>query len=109
MSKQKSITSKAGLQSLQSPLDASSFHNGLILAGLMEIIHYESSTGSGEIKYYLSLTKAAELLGRNAPSGWHEFKTEPRFFEQHFVHAYMLSVQAIVDHANQIAAKINAD
>lgn len=83
------------------PLDATTLNNSLVLAGLMRITRYESTSGSGEIKYFMELTEEGLKLGRNKPSGWHEFKTEPLFYEGSFSEAYCIAIVALTQHAAQ--------
>jgi hypothetical protein len=83
------------------PLDATTFNNGLILAGFMRIVKYESTSDSGEIKYYMELTEDGLRFGRNKPSGWHEFKTEPIFYEGSFSEVYCIAIVALTQHATQ--------
>lgn len=80
-------------------MDASSLFNGLVIGGKMKVVEYESSTGSGEIKYYMQITADGAVYGENKPNGWHEFKTEPKFYEQRFPEAYMTCCEAIASHA----------
>ncbi len=94
---------KNELQKHNLPLDAHSFYNGLILAGLIEEASYLSSTGSGEVKSFLKLTERGEVYGLNKKSGFHPQKTEPRFYTNTFLEVYLISVSAIAEHA----AKIN--
>jgi hypothetical protein len=84
------------------PLDANAFFNGLELCGLLERTPYESTTGSGEIKHYLQLIGDGLQLGENRPSGWHEFKTEPKFFDDRFASAYLAACTALYEHAKLV-------
>lgn len=92
-------SAKALLARHKLPMDAATFHNGLILAGAMEIKTYLSTTGSGETKTYLSLTASGAAFGVNSPSGWHEIKTEPKYHDNHFAAAYITAAKAILEHA----------
>lgn len=105
--KRKTSSAKSELVRIAAPLDAASFYNGLLLAGLMEEVEYESTTGSGEIKTFLRLVDGTEQLGFNKKSGFHEFKTEPRFYVDSFTDAYILSVNAIAQHASALYEAVN--
>lgn len=72
------ISARAGLQAIDSPLDATSFFNGLALAGVMEKRKYLSTTGSGEEKYYWRIKKSWLHIGANRET-MHAFKTDPVF------------------------------
>ena len=80
------------------PMDSATLNNGLILAGILEIKTYISTTGSGELKNYLAFTTAGMAFGKNSASGWHEIKTEPSYFENEFANAYLLAAEAILTH-----------
>lgn len=97
----KTASAKKLLAELQLPLDASSLNNGLILVDMMRITRYLSTTDSGEEKYYIEFTEQGLAYGKNKPSGWHEFKTEPVFFVDKFLEAYYLATAAIYTHAQQ--------
>lgn len=64
-------------------LNAAAILAALKKTDLVEIIEYESTSGSGEIKTFLRLTAAGLEFGTNKPTG-HEFKTEPRFYPSRF-------------------------
>ena len=102
--KPKLSTAKTLLSANKLPLDANSFFNGLIICGKMKVVQYESTTGSGEIKYYMQLTDEGAAYGENKASGWHEFKTEPKFYEHMFIDAYLTCCDAIGRHARDWAA-----
>ena len=59
---------------------------------------YLSTTDSGEIKSYLVLTEQGLEYGKNAFNPFHEFKTDPKFFEDKFPHAYLLALRALLAH-----------
>jgi hypothetical protein len=84
------------------PMDANTFNNGLILAGVLEVKKYLSTTGSGEEKYYIAFTEAGSIYGKNIPSGWHEFKTEPKYYDDQFAAAYLLVATTLFEHAKSI-------
>jgi hypothetical protein len=96
--KQATLTAKSAVALHHLPLDAPSLHEGLILAGLMVEQGYLSTTDSGEIKSYLVFTEAGLEFGKNAFNPFHEFKTDPKFFEVNFPQAYLLAVRAILAH-----------
>lgn len=96
---EKAASAKKLLVDLNLPLDASSLNNGLILAGMMQITRYLSTTGSGEEKYFIQFTADGLDYGKNKPSGWHEFKTEPVFYVSQFAQAYLLAASSIYNHA----------
>lgn len=81
-------------------LNAACIYSALRKTGHAEMIEYPSTTGSGEIKSYLSLTEAGEAFGLNRGT-MHDFKTEARFYPQKFG-----ALLAIV--AAQIAAEARA-
>lgn len=87
------------------PMDANTFNNGLILAGVLEIKKYLSTTGSGEEKYYIAFTEAGASYGKNVPSGWHEFKTEPKYYDDQFAAAYLLAATALFTHAQSVVTQ----
>lgn len=87
------------------PMDANTFNNGLILAGVLEIKKYLSTTGSGEEKYYIAFTETGAAYGKNAPSGWHEFKTEPKYYDDQFAAAYLLAATALLTHAQSVVTQ----
>jgi len=98
---EKTTSAKKLLAAHKLPMDAATFNNGLILSGFLEIKTYLSSTGSGEEKYYIILTDAGLKYGKNKASGWHEFKTEPIFFDAIFPEAYCHSAVAIIENAKE--------
>ena len=79
--KPKMVSAKAGLQSVESPLDAASFFNGLAIGGVMEKRTYLSTTGSGEEKYYWVIADDWLQFGANKGT-MHEFRTEPVFLPE---------------------------
>ncbi|MEN9396681.1 MAG: hypothetical protein RLZ81_1211 [Pseudomonadota bacterium] len=105
--KRKTSSAKSELARIESPLDAASFYNGLLLAGLMKEVEYESTTGSGKIKKFLRLVDGTEQIGFNRESGFHEFKTESRFYVDSFYDAYILSVNSIAQHASALFESVN--
>ena len=100
--KRKLTPAKTLLRDYQLPLDANAFFNGLELGGMIQRTPYESTTGSGEIKHFLQLVGDGLLVGENKPSGWHEFKTEPKFFDDTFAGAYLAACTALYEHAKLI-------
>jgi hypothetical protein len=77
----KMVSAKAGLQAVESPLDAASFFNGLAIGGVMEKKTYLSTTGSGEEKYYWVIADDWLQFGANKGTV-HEFRTEPVFLPE---------------------------
>ncbi len=77
----KMVSAKAGLQGVESPLDAASFFNGLAIGGIMQKKTYLSTTGSGEEKYYWVITDDWLQFGANKPT-MHDFRTEPQFLPE---------------------------
>lgn len=96
--KEKAASAKDLLDKCSSPLDPHSLRNAMLLAGLLEVKEYISSTGSGEIKSYHSLTEIGLKYGLNNNSGYSE-KTEPRFFPSTFKELLILSSKAILSHS----------
>jgi len=70
-------------------ISASSVFNLLTAAGVIEIKEYPSTTGSGVMKNYKSITDGFSDYGKNV---WtqHEFKTEPRFYTDSFAALMMI-------------------
>lgn len=97
----KFLTAKKLLSDNDLPMETNTFFNGLILAGLMEKATYLSTTGSGEIKYFLRLVANGLTLGENVANAFHKIKTEPRFNRDSFPDAYLKSSSAISTHAQQ--------
>lgn len=60
------------------PLSASSAFQLMDYSGLSKISYYESSTGSGQQKWFRELTEEGKAFGKNQ-WGHHEFKTEMSF------------------------------
>ena len=85
----KFLAAKKLLSENDLPMEANTFFNGLILAGLMEKASYLSTTGSGEIKHYLRLVASGLTLGENVANSFHKIKTEPRFKRDSFPDAYL--------------------
>lgn len=96
----KTSASKKLLERHKLPMDAATLNNGLILAGVLETKTYLSTTGSGEEKSFVAFTTAGQEFGRNAAGSWHEFKTEPKYFEHRFAETYLLAATAILTHAH---------
>lgn len=97
--KQKLDTAKHLLQQHDLPLDANSLCKGLALSGAMKEVEYLSTSGSGEVKTYWQFTGEGEAFGENKKNRFHEFKTEPRFFERGFLNTYLVACKAITEHA----------
>lgn len=95
----KALLSEHGL-----PLDANSFFNGLEICGMLERCPYESTTGSGEIKHFSQLIGDGLKVGENKASGWHEFKTEPKFYPDRFAAAYLAACMALHEHAKLVCS-----
>lgn len=74
----------------QLSISPSSVFNLLTAAGVIQIRHYESTTGSRAMKSYKHINDSYLDYGKNV---WtqHEFKTEARFYEENF-QALMLIV-----------------
>lgn len=100
--KKKLNSAKNLLQKHALPLDANSFYKGLTLSGAMHEVEYLSTSGSGEVKNFWQFTSEGERFGENKKNHFHEFKTEPRFFEAVFLHAYVAACKAISEHALKI-------
>lgn len=104
----KSSSAKKLLADQKLPLDASTFNNGLMLVGLLEEKKYLSTTGSGEEKYYIAFTDAGAEFGKNKSSGFHEFKTEAKFYDIRFSEAYLIAVTALFRHAQHLSLQPTA-
>lgn len=96
------VSAKALLHEHGLPLDANSFFNGLEICGMLARTPYESTTGSGEIKHFIQLVGDGLQLGENRASGWHEFKTEPKFYPDRFGSAYLAACMALYEHAKLV-------
>lgn len=92
------MTAKSALALHHLPIDAPSLCEGLILSGLMIEQGYLSTTDSGEIKSYLVFTERGLEFGKNAFNPFHEFKTDPKFFEDKFPEAYLFALRALLTH-----------
>jgi hypothetical protein len=99
-------SAKQLLTAMELPLSAHSFFEGLRLAGMIEAVQYESSTGSGEIKEFNRLLDSASAYGKNKASGFHPIKTEMQFFEAMFLEAYLISCSALHDDAKLRLAEV---
>jgi len=94
-------SAKQLLTTMKLPLSAQSFFEGLRLAGMVETLEYESSTGSGEVKEFNRLLDSASAYGKNKASGFHPIKTEMQFFEAKFLEAYLISCRALYEDAQR--------
>lgn len=102
-------SAKQLLATMGLPMSAHSFFEGLRLAGMVETLKYESSTGSGEIKEFNRLHDSASAFGKNKASGFHPTKTEMQFFEAVFLDVYAISCKALHDDAQLRLAKRHED
>lgn len=98
-------SAKQLLTTMELPLSAHSFFEGLRLAGMVEALQYESSTGSGEVKEFNRLLDSASAFGKNKASGFHPIKTEMQFFEGSFLEVYALSCKSLHDDAQSRLTK----
>lgn len=94
-------SAKALLALHRLPLDSASLNSGLVLAGILHHQNYLSSTGSGEVKSFLAFTETGLAYGENEANGFHEVKTDARFFSARFPEAYQLAINALHAHAQQ--------
>lgn len=99
----KLLAAKDLLVKHSSPLDAASLFKAMQLAGLLEDKEYVSSTGSGEIKVYRSLTEEGLRFGINKESGYSE-ATEIRFFPATFGELLVIASMAILKHSEQFVS-----
>ncbi|EBU7766774.1 hypothetical protein [Salmonella enterica] len=97
----KGLSAKDLLNKHSSPLNAASLLNAMLLAGLLEEKEYISSTGSGEIKSYRSLTEAGLKYGMNKKSGYSE-ATELRFFPSTFSELLVVVSKEILRHSEAL-------
>ena len=95
-------TAKLLLAESNLPMDAASFYRSLVLIGAMKDVEYASTTGSGEMKSFVQFTECGLEYGENKASGWHEFKTEPKFYENQFGKAYLAACQGALEHAKTL-------
>lgn len=98
---EKAFSAKDLLEKHSSPLNSTSLFNGMVLAKLLEEKKYLSSTGSGEIKSYLSLTENGMKFGINRSSEYSQ-KTEVRFYPSTFRELLILSSKAILNHSEKL-------
>ena len=97
----KAVSAKDLLEENSSPLNSASLFDALLIAGLLEEKKYVSSTGSGEIKSYLSLTEEGQQYGVNRISRYSE-KTELRFYPSKFKDLLLIASKAILQHAESL-------
>ena len=96
----KVLPAKDLLNKYSSPLDAASLFKAMQVAGLLEDKKYVSSTGSGEVKAYRSLTHEGLKFGINKESGYSE-ATEIKFFPETFGNLLVIASMAILKHSEQ--------
>lgn len=101
MNKEKVFSAKDLLEKYSSPLNSSSLFNALEVAGLVVSKEYVSSTGSGEIKSYLSLIDDGLKFGLNRQSAYSE-KTELRFFNDSFPELLVVAAKAILNQSQAL-------
>lgn len=89
------------LEEHSSPLNSASLFDALLLAGLLEEKTYLSSTGSGEVKSYMSLTDDGQRYGVNRISRYSE-KTELRFYPSTFKELLVVASKAILKHSESL-------
>jgi hypothetical protein len=92
---------KTLLAEIGSSLDATSFFNGLELAGVVARVEYMSTTGSGEVKQFVKIEDGHLNVGQNKKT-MHEFKTEARFFRDGFESLAVVSCRALLENAISI-------
>jgi hypothetical protein len=97
----KGLSAKDLLNKHSSPIDAASLFNAMGLAGLIEEKEYVSSTGSGEIKVYRSLTECGLKYGMNKKSSYTE-ATELRFFPSTFTELLIIASKEILRHSESL-------
>ena len=95
------VTAKAALAEIESPLDASSFFNGLAIGGVMEKRKYLSTTGSGEEKYYWVIKDEWLQFGANKGT-LHEFRTDPVFQPSAVSALLVASCEALLAYATAV-------
>lgn len=100
-SKEKACSGTDLLDEHSSPLNMASLSNALLIAGLVEKKEYVSSSGSGEIKSYLSLTQSGQQYGVNRSSPFSE-KTDLRFYRSTFKAVLVVASNAILKHAESL-------
>lgn len=98
----KSSSAKALLTTHNLAMDAATLNHSLVLAGVLAHKMYLSTSGSGEEKSFLVFTDAGSEFGKNAASGFHEFKTDTKFFDERFGDAYLLAVDALLKQAHDL-------
>jgi len=97
---------KSLLIDIGSGLDATSFFNGLALAGIVSRVEYLSTTGSGEVKHFLKIDDGHLHIGQNKKT-MHEFKTEVRFFRSGFESLVVVACRALLENAISIEKEVN--
>lgn len=63
--------------------DAATLFRAMERAGLLAVIEYPSTTGTGEVKTFKALTEKGLAYGENKKTV-HDFKTECRFYDAAF-------------------------
>lgn len=91
----KLLAATALLKGVNAPLDAGTFMRGLALAGLAVECEYLSSSGSGVVKRYWSLTEAGLAYGQNIKT-ISPVRTEPRFDPDRFTGLVRLSLEGLM-------------
>lgn len=99
--KEKTSAAKDLLQAHSSPLNSASLFDGMLIAGLLEVKSYVSSSGSGEIKSYESLTEQGLKYGVNRASRFSE-KTDARFYASTFKDLLVVVSKAILAHSESL-------
>lgn len=97
----KELSAKDLLHKYSSPLDSASLFNAMLLAGLIEVKEYISSTGSGEIKTYRSLTESGLKYGINKRSSYSD-ATDLKFFPSNFNELLVLVSKEILKHSEML-------
>lgn len=85
-------------------LNAAAILAALKKTDLTEIVEYESTSGSGEIKTFQRLTEAGLEFGTNRPTA-HDFKTKPRFYPSRFPALLRIIGQQLMAEIEQLGAR----
>lgn len=85
-------------------IDAASIYKALVKAGIVSVMEYESTSGSGEIKYYKKIGQDWLKYGENK-SVDHPFRTEARFYPTMFPRLMALVVDQLKEESIELNQK----
>jgi hypothetical protein len=82
------------LERYETSLNAACVLKCLTESGVLRDIHYDSTSGSGATKCFKEIAPEHIKFGVNLPT-LHEFKTEPKFYAEHFVELLNIVVEQL--------------